>query len=187
MSIWHKKSVKHVGIAALVILMMVLAVFLILRDRVAKPKLLASIPEHVDVQVKNVVYTDVGADGTKWEVRADTGTYYRKDSKALLDNVTVKLVMSNGRSFVLTGDKGIMGTENKNIDISGHVTILSDRGDRITMDDLHYNDKKRIFTTDSVVNQENSRMKIQGKGMELSLVKKEMKLLSDVRALMKAK
>lgn len=176
-----------IGIVAVVLITAAVVVVAVLREQTAKPALVKNIPDHVDVQVKNVIYTDVGADGTKWEVRADTGTYFRQQGQALFDKVTIKLVMSDGRTFVLTGDKGMLGTEDKNMDVSGHVVIVSDQGDRITMDDLHYNDKKRIFTTDSVVHHENGRMKLQGKGMVMSMVTKEMRLLSDVKALMKAK
>ncbi len=143
------------------------------------------IPENVDVQVKNVVYTDVGAEGTKWELIADTGTYLKKENKALFDRVRVKLVLSDGQTMLMTGDKGIFGTESKNVDISGHVVIITDKGDRITMDELHYTDADKTFRTDSKVFHENNRMKLEGKGMNLSLITREMKLMSAVKAFIK--
>jgi len=185
LKIWRRQWFRHAVVVILIALMAGMAAFLYMTGRQAKTTPLKVIPDHVDIQVKNVIYTDVGAEGAKWEVRADLGTYVRSEQKVLLDKVTVMLVLSDGRVFKLTGDKGVLGTESKNMDISGHVTIVSQEGDRITMDDLRYTDKDRSFRTDSVVVQENARMRIQGRGMVLSLKTRQLKILSNVKALIK--
>lgn len=185
LKIWRHQWFRHAVVVILIATMAGMAAFLYQRGQKAKTAPLNVIPDHVDVQVKNVVYTDVGSEGAKWEVRADAGTYVRNEHKALFDKVTVMLVLSDGRVFKMTGDKGVLGTESKDMDISGHVTIVSREGDRITMDDLHYTDKDRSFRTNSVVVQENDRMKIQGRGMVLSLKTQQLKILSNVKALIK--
>jgi LPS export ABC transporter protein LptC len=169
-------------VVTVVIVIGVITVMTLMKYQKGAGTPLKIIPDHVDIQVKNVVYTDVGAEGAKWEVRADAATYLRKENKALFDKVKVTMVLTDGRTFVMTGDKGIVGTESKDMHISGHVTILSDNGDRIKMDELHYTDRDKVFKTDSMVLHENSRMTLQGKGMVLSLLTKELKLLSSVKA-----
>jgi len=180
--IWQNKPMRIAGIVIAILLAVLLAAVVYWKgekSRVGAPKI---IPDHVDIQVKNVVYTDVGAEGTKWEVRAAMGTYLRKENKALFEKINIKMVLPSGRTFVMEGDKGVLGTETKNIDITGNVTLLSDQGDRITMDDLHYRDADRTFKTNSPVFHENDRISIQGKGMVLSLTTREIKLLSAVKA-----
>ena len=185
MKIWQSLWFRRVIIGVVLAVMAGVASYLYVMGQKGKVAPAKIIPDHVDIQVKNVVYTDVGAEGTKWEVRADLGTYLRDEKKALLDKVTITLILSDGRIFKMTGDKGVLGTESKDMDISGHVTIVSQNGDRITMDDLHYAEKDKNFRTDSVVVQENDRMKIKGRGMVLSLKTQQLKLLSDVKALIK--
>jgi LPS export ABC transporter protein LptC len=178
---------RVVGIAAVILLVAALVAAVYLKEERNKTKQLKIIPDHVDIQVKNVVYTDVGAEGVKWEVRAATGTYLRKENKALFDKVTIKMVLPSGRTFVMKGDKGVLGTESKDMNITGNVTLLSDQGDRVTMNDLHYTDADKVFKTDSPVFHENDRIKVQGKGMVLSLATREMKILSAVKATIKPK
>ena len=182
LSIWHKRSIKVTVAIGFILLIAALAAVVYVRGQKAKTGSLKIIPDHVDIQVKNVVYTDVGSDGVKWEVKADTATYLRKEGRALFDRVTVKMVLPSGRTFTVKGDKGVLGTESKNMDLAGHVVVLSDQGDRITMDDLHYRDAEKVFKTDSQVFHENDSMKVQGKGMVIYLTTREMKLLSAVRA-----
>jgi LPS export ABC transporter protein LptC len=179
--------VRLVAVFAVILVITVVTVMMLLKEQKSTLTPLKIIPDHVDIQVKNVVYTDVGAEGTKWEVRAGTATYLRKEGKALFEKVKVTLILTDGRRFVMTGDKGVVSTESKNMDIFGHVTILSDDGDKINMDELHYTERDRIFKSNSFVYHENARMKIQGKGMVLSLATRELRLLSAVEATTKTK
>jgi LPS export ABC transporter protein LptC len=183
LKIWQRKSIR-VG-AIIIIIVTAAAAAMVMKAQNTKQTSLKIIPENVDVQVKNVVFTDVGADGAKWEVKADSGTYVRKENKAVFDKVKVKLVLSDGRTFQMAGDEGVLETESKNMHLSGHVVITSDRGDRITMDELHYNDVNKTFKTDSAVFLENERMALRGRGMSLFLTTKELKLLSEVKATIK--
>ena len=187
MRTWRNKPMRVAGIVVAILLVVSLAAVLYWRGGKNRVEALKVIPDHVDIQVKNVVYTDVGAEGTKWEVRAATGTYLRKENKALFDKITMKMVLPSGRTFVMEGDSGVLNTETKDMHITGHVSLLSDQGDRVTMNDLHYKDADRTFTTDSLVIHENDRIKVQGKGMILSLATREMKLLSAVKATTKPK
>ncbi|MDQ5986786.1 MAG: Lipopolysaccharide export system protein LptC [Syntrophus sp. SKADARSKE-3] len=185
MKIWRRKSVRVAGIIVIVLAIVAIGTIFWLRSQSPTKAFLKIIPDNVDIQVKNVVYTDVGAEGTKWEVRADLATYQKNEKKVLLDKVNAKLVLSDGKTYTMTGDKGAFGTETKNMDIWGHVTILSDQRDRIEMNELHYTDKDKTFRTDSTVTQENDRMRLTGKGMILSLITRELRLLSAVKALIR--
>lgn len=185
LKIWQNQLLRRTIVGVAMALMVGTVSYLYVFGQKAKTTPAKIIPDHVDIQVKNVVYTDIGAEGVKWEVRADLGTYLKKEEKALFDNVTITLILADGRVFKMTGDKGVLGTESKNMDLSGHVTIVSQGGDKITMDDLHYTEKDKSFKTHSMVVQENDRMKIRGRGMVLSLKTQQLKILSDVKALIK--
>ncbi len=173
--------------AALTIVALAAGIAALMVSRVKKEAVLPLkiIPDHVDIQVKDVLFSDVGADGTKWEIRADKGIYLRKENKAHFDNVVVKLVLPGGSEYRMRGDQGELDTESRDMSITGHVVIDSDRGDRVTVDVLHYKNKERTIRTDSAVVHENDRIQLRGKGMVLSLTKRELKLLSNVKALIK--
>jgi LPS export ABC transporter protein LptC len=157
-------------------------IFFVESSRSSKNQLLNILSDKVDLQVKNVLYTDVGASGVKWEIKADSAKYVKNENLVLFDRIRVKLVMADGRTLVMTGDKGKSNTETKDMEVSGNVEIISDKGDRLTTDILKYSGAEQRIYTDSAVKMENSRMQVKGVGMSLSLDDKDVALLSRVKA-----
>jgi LPS export ABC transporter protein LptC len=143
--------------------------------------LLKVMADNVDLQVKDVIYTDVGLSGEKWEIRADTARYHKKENLALFDRVQVKLVTPEGKTFRMTGDQGKLQTDTKNIEISGNVEILSDHGDRLRTDVLHYTHAKNAIHTDGAVTMWGDQMQIRGIGMTLNLKEGQLSLQSRVK------
>ena len=99
---------KRKVIVVLVMAVLVIAAVIIVIGVKRSPEkpLLKIMSDKVDLQVRNVHYTEVGDSGMKWEVTADTARYQRQDNLAFFDKITVRLVMKDGRSLVITGDRG---------------------------------------------------------------------------------
>ena len=149
--------------------------------------LLKVMADNVDLQVKDVIYTDVGQSGEKLEIRADTAMYHKKENMALFDRVQVKLVTPEGRVFRMTGDRGKLQTDTKNIEISGNVEIHSDRGDRLRTDVLHYTHAKSAVHTDGAVTMWGDKVQIRGIGMTLNLKEGQLSLQSMVKGQIQGK
>jgi len=143
---------------------------------------LRMLPDKVDVQVRDVRYTEVGDPDALWEIRADTATYMKEDNLSLFDNIRVKLVTTGGRVYRMTADRGSFHTDTKNIEMSGNVVALSDSGERFTTDRLVYYVKEKKVATNDLVSMENQQMRVFGTGMTLSLADRTFSLLSNVRA-----
>lgn len=183
---FKKKTWIIAGLACL----LVLSVFVALRavnERKAPQKLLKVMAENIDLQVKNVVYTDVGQSGEKWEIKADTVQYLRKENLALFEKIRVRMLTADGKSFILTGDKGRFQTERKDIEIVGNVEGTSDRGERFTTDKLNYNNAEGKIYTDSAVTMESGQLKIKGTGLTVNMKSGELNLVSRVKAEIKLK
>jgi LPS export ABC transporter protein LptC len=177
-----RKSKVVVIIMIVVIIGAAAVIFFVERSRSSKNQFLNILSDKVDLQVKNVLYTDVGASGMKWEIKADSAKYVKNESLVLFDRIRVKLVMSDGRILVMTGDKGKSNTETKDMEVSGNVEIVTEKGDRLTTDTLKYSGSEQRIYTDSAVKLENSRMQVKGVGLSFSLEDKDVALLSKVKA-----
>jgi LPS export ABC transporter protein LptC len=177
-----RKSKVVVVIMIVVIIGAAAVIFFVERSSSSKNQFLNILSDKVDLQVKNVLYTDVGASGMKWEIRADSAKYVKNENLVLFDRIRVKLVMSDGRTLVMTGDKGKSNTETKDMEISGNVEIITEKGDRLTTDILKYSGSEQRIYTDSAVKLENSRMQVKGVGLSFSLEDKDVALLSKVKA-----
>lgn len=178
---FKKRIVVITGVIILVI--SVAAIVLVIESRKSSPSpLLNVMSDKVDLQVKNINYTDVGDSGLKWEIKADSAKYIKSENLAMFDRVRVKLLMSDGKTIVMTGDKGTLNTNTKDMEITGNVEVVSDRGDRLTTDILKYSGSERRIYSEVAVTMENARMQVRGTGMSLSLEDKNVALLSRVRA-----
>jgi LPS export ABC transporter protein LptC len=144
--------------------------------------LLKIMSDRVDLQVKNVHFTEVGSSGMTLEIKADTARYQKKENLALFDQITARLVTKDGRVFVMNGDKGRFNTESRDMEIEGNVGIVSENGDRFTTDRLLYRDAEKRIETDRPVVMESRRIRISGVGMIFLLDGKKVTLLSQVRA-----
>ncbi len=170
-------------IAALFVAVLSVATIFVIGMRKEPGKaLLKVMSDRVDLQVRNVHYTEVGDSGMKWDITADTARYQKKEDLAIFDKLVVKLVMKDGKTFVMTGDHGRLNTESRDMEIEGNVSIVSENGDRFATDRLHYRNADKVIETDRPVAMENKNIHVSGVGMVVSLEGKKIAILSEVRA-----
>ena len=179
-----KLSKKTIIISSIVFVLIasVIAAVAIIKFNENKPGILLKALPDVDLQIKGFVYTEVGEANAKWEVKAETATFNKKQNLAVFDRVQIKLTTSEGKVFEMSADKGRMFTDKKNIEIENNVVIISDAGDRFSTDHLSYSDAEKKFYTDAPVTMENKRMKITGQGLSIHMNKGELNILSMVKA-----
>jgi len=177
------KKTKIISIILIIFVVITVAVWVIKNNIYDKPKnIIKILSDQVDLQIKDFIYTEVGEDNSKWEVKAENAKYIKKENLALFDRVKIKLTTSAGKVFIMTGDKGQMLTDKKDIQIKGNVVIVSDKGDRFSTDYLNFNDAEKKFYTDAPVTIENKKMKIKGTGLTLYINTGELTLSSMVKA-----
>ena len=114
-----KLNKKSIIISSIIVVLTVvlIATVAIIKNKVNKPgNLLKALPD-VDLKIKGFNYTEVGEANVKWEVTAKTATYNKKQNLAVFDGVQIKLTTSDGKVFIMKGDKGQMFTDTKNIEI----------------------------------------------------------------------
>jgi LPS export ABC transporter protein LptC len=177
------RKTKIISIILIICVVITAVVLVIINNIYDKPQnIVKLLPDHVDLQIKDFIYTEVGEANSKWEVKADSAKYIKKENLALFDRVKIKLTTSEGKIFIMTGDKGQMNTDKKNILIKGNVVIVSDAGDRFSTDYLNFNDAEKKVYTDAPVTMENKRIRIKGTGLTLYIKTGELNLSSLVKA-----
>jgi LPS export ABC transporter protein LptC len=180
-----KISKKTIIISSIIIVFVAVVIAIVTIVKISENKsrnLVKILPENIDLQIKGFVYTEVGEANSKWEVKADTATYYKKQNIAVFDRVQVTLTTSDGKVYLMTGDKGQMLTDKKDLEIKGNVIITSAAGDRFSTDYLNYSDAEKKFYTNAPVSMENKRMKIKGVGLTLFINNGKLNLSSLVKA-----
>jgi LPS export ABC transporter protein LptC len=175
-----RKTVLIVVVLAAVLSAVAIVIVSIPKD--AGKEALKITSDHVDLQVRNVRFTEVGDSDMTLEITADIARYQKKEKLAFFDKPTVKLLLKDGRTFIMSGDRGRFNTDSKDMEIEGHVGIVSENGDRFATDRLRYSNAGKLIETDGSVVMENKNIRVSGVGMTLSLEEKKVALLSQVRA-----
>ncbi len=183
-----KRRIILVGVAVLVVALV--ASILIMRrgdgnsgDEVR----LKIIPDNVDLQVKDVHYTEVGDPDLTWEIQSDTARYVKKDNMAYFDRITIRLIRKDGKSLILTGKEGRLHTDSRDADVLGNVVVVSSNGDQFETDVLHFSNADRRIFTDRKVTLKNPRMEMTGNGMTLFLKDERVNIPSGVRAVIRGR
>ncbi len=178
-----KKKVKIIVIALISTVIVAVVIFAVVQGIGRKKENVIKImPDEADIRIQDFVFTEVGQNKIRWDVKAKSGQYQKKKNLALLDQVRIQATTEEGKIYVMTGRTGKMLTDKKDLEISGDVVITSDSGDRFTTDYLRYaNDQRKIYT-DAPVIMENNKMKIQAVGLTIFIDKGELMLSSGVRA-----
>lgn len=154
-------------------------------DPTASDVRLKIIPENVDVQLKDVHFTEVGDENLTWEIHADTAKFAKKDNLAFFDRVRIKLIRADGKAFTLTGNEGRLRTDTKEAEVTGRVVVVSSNGDIVETDRLQYSHADKMIFTNQAITLKNPNMVISGVGMSLSLTDEKVSLQSGVKAVIK--
>jgi LPS export ABC transporter protein LptC len=173
------------GLSVVLVVAAVLIIFFDKLSPLSPTTMLKIMSDRADLEVKNVLYREVGEDGNKWEIRAKKASYLRKLNQAFFDQVDVKLVLPDGKVIVLAADKGQLNTATGDLKISGNVGVTSVSGEHFVTDYLNYSADEKRLHTDATILMETPRMQIRGVGMSLSLQNKDIVVYSRVRARIK--
>jgi LPS export ABC transporter protein LptC len=144
--------------------------------------LVEKMAEKVDLQAKDVRYTQVGSGGMKLEITADSVSYQKKGDLALFEKMKARVVLKDGSIFLISGDKGELNTLSKDMNVEGNVVVVSETGDQLRTERLLYRDKLKRIETDKPVFMENKNTRIDGVGMVFYLKEERVAILSRVRA-----
>jgi hypothetical protein len=89
---WMMKTKRRTVLIAaiLTVTLFAAAILAIGLRRPPEKTLLKIMSDRVDLQVKNVHFTEVGSSGMTLEIKADTARYQKKENLALFDQLTVQ-------------------------------------------------------------------------------------------------
>jgi LPS export ABC transporter protein LptC len=164
----------------MVLLALILLIFVFHDEKGGDEVILNVFSDKADIEIRNFHFTEVGDPELIWEIDARAAQYMRDKNIALFDDITVRLTLADGRTYLMTGEEGTLQTDTKDIDISGDVSIVSDEGDQFGTDHLKFSYLERRIYTEEDITMKNSSMEVRGKGMTLSLKDRTISLLSNV-------
>jgi len=144
--------------------------------------------EGVDQSMKSMHMIETQEGRKEWELSADRAKTVKGNEILHLANVKAIFFSDSGTTFTVTGEKGLVEVNSKNLHISGNVVTRSSNGYVFRTESMQYASKDRLLTAENRVEMTGPRdskgenLRLTGVGMRASLLESNMEILSDVRA-----
>ncbi len=138
--------------------------------------------------MKGIHVVETKNEKKEWELWAEKAVSPKGIGDLTLDRAKSVFFGEDDVEFEVTGDRGSVTPETKNMQIIGNVVTKSSNGYVFLTDAMEYQSDIRHLSTPSRVSvrgprePEGGRLKIDGLGMDADLVQAEMRIRSDVRA-----
>lgn len=125
----------------------------------------------------------------EWELWADRAVSVYGEGDLELENVKVRFFGTDGVDFLVTGERGVVEAETKNMEVQGKVVMKSSNGYVFNTDNMIYDSEHRVLGSDSAVKvlgprlpKNIRRLVINGMGMGIDLLSESMKIRANVTA-----
>lgn len=143
-----------------------------------------------DVEQAMQTISMVGAreGGKEWELKADEAIAFRGRNLWELKQVRAVLFAENGVEFTVTGSRGEVDTNSKNLKIEGDVTTRSSNGYTFNTESVTYSSSERTLVSPGQVmmigpkDEEGARLRLTGQGMLADLKSSEIQINKSIRA-----
>jgi LPS export ABC transporter protein LptC len=143
---------------------------------------LAKIPQvDADMQLEKIRLVEDKHGKKTWELDAKTIQQYQDQNVILLEDVKVTFYTMDGRSFILSGNRGKIHQDSKNMELVGDVLLTSSDGYRLKTHSVSYLHADRKVTTSDPVEIESKEIQVVGTGMQVDMEAKTIKILKQAK------
>jgi LPS export ABC transporter protein LptC len=116
-----------------------------------------------------------------WELEAKLVQHYEEQNMMILQDVKVTFYTKEGGSFVISGNKGKVHQDSKNMELVGDVHLATSDGYHLKTHSIAYDHSEKKVTTSDPVEIEGREIQMVGKGMVVDMEAKIMRVLHQVK------
>jgi LPS export ABC transporter protein LptC len=139
------------------------------------------VPESADLKLDRITYTETKEGKKEWELEAASALYFKEKGTVVLNKVKATFFGKNQETYVLVGEKGVLNTVTKAIEVYEGVRIDTSEGYQVRTTSLKYRAESReLSTTDRIV-MSGPQMRVEGVGLVLDLEKQRVRILDEVQ------
>ena len=163
----------------------ILSVLIVSRYRPESPiqMISASLPDGVDVALKNIDYTHMEDGQARWRLVAQKVEHVSQASALRVESPHISFYDGKGDiSGSLESQMGEISDDYQHVELRDQVILKSSSGHTFFSEQLFYDHDSETASTDSLVRLESEGFHVQGKGLLFSVKTKKIVLNSQVEA-----
>ncbi|MBN1883226.1 MAG: LPS export ABC transporter periplasmic protein LptC [Deltaproteobacteria bacterium] len=132
------------------------------------------------LEARTITYTESKDGKTLWEIKADEARFYKDEDRSEFDNINVVFFYQDTYELTLSGDRGVLDNESKNISLNDNVTITAWEDYVLTTDTLHFDSTDNEISTDDPIALSGTDISFHGTGLTFDLEEEELFVHEDV-------
>jgi len=137
--------------------------------------------EGANMRLEKIRFVEEKQGRKTWELEAKLIHQYQDQNTMVLEDVRVTFYTKEGRSFVISGKKGKVHQDSKDMELVGDVELASSDGYLLKTHSISYRHSERKATTSDPVEIEGKEIQVAGKGMLVDMEAKVIKVLRQVK------
>lgn len=184
------RKAPFIILAFVVVFLSVVVGVLVHRARTPRALPTEPVTTNADYRLKQVHLQEQGRDGSRWQLDAEYSETFEEQNKTTMKKVKIKVDQPSkgrepSRSWTVTGDEGDMNQQTKDVELRGHVVLISSDGLRLETDRLRWDAAEQRAWTDEAVTIYRSGAVVQGTGFESRVAEEVSSIKGRVRATFK--
>lgn len=161
----HTQRISRIIFVSVTLFVVVIVGVLVLRGRGAQSLPAEPVDTKADYRIKEVSLQEEMKDGVRWQLQADQAETFEQAGKTILRKVRIE-IQEPERSWTVTGDEGEMVQASKDVELKGHVILISSDGMRLETTRLRWDaDTKRAWTDEPVTVYQRGAV-VKGQGLD---------------------
>ncbi len=134
-----------------------------------------------DMRLEKIRFVEDKHGQKTWELEAKSIQQYQNQNIMELEDVKVIVYMKEGRSFIISGNRGKVYQDSKDMELVGDVLLTSSDGYRLKTHSVSYHHSEKKVTTPDLVEIEGKEIQLVGTGMFVDMEAKTIKVLNQVK------
>jgi LPS export ABC transporter protein LptC len=134
-----------------------------------------------DVRLEKIRFVEDKHGKKTWELEAKSIQQYQDKNFMELEDVKVTIYMEGGRTVTISGNKGKVNQDSKDMELVGDVLLTSSDGYRLKTHSVSYHHSEKKVTTSDLVEIEGKEIQLVGRGMLVDMQAKVLKVLNQVK------
>src|SRR5215813_11204955 len=135
-----------------------------------------------DYRIKEVHLQEEGRGSTRWQLDAEYGEIFEGQGQTVMKKVVVR-VDEPARVWTVSADEGSMVQETKDVELRGHVVLVTSDGLRLETERLAWTAKEQRAWTDQPVTIFREGIVVRGQGFETRVNEQSTTIKGRVRAI----
>jgi lipopolysaccharide export system protein LptA len=132
------------------------------------------------IEADKLKYTESEGGKTLYEIESGQAKFFKDESRTEFSDIRVTFFYQDKYEIVVSGKRGVLDTDTKDIVISDDVEIKAATDYVMKANTLLYNAKRNEISTDDAITVTGSKADFSGTGLRFNMNTEELSILSDI-------